>query len=157
MVIAGKFTSTARLTIGVFGMALVCLSGCSDPTLPHRKDLAIRITRSVAWVHPDIDSLPVEMQRMHLGAGRAAYTASTLEEFLASSPPLERGVFSLVQAFAKTSRKLESQFKSAIEEGRPDLNEEESEIAAECARNEFFLMEEIFRRIDYDSLAEVND
>ncbi len=117
----------------------------------------MRMTRSVAWTDPDLETVPAEMRRMHYGAGKAAFTAATLEEFLASSPPLDKELLDLIEAHAEISRRLESQFGSAIANGRTDLNEEEFKIAAECANAEFLLIGEILRRIDYNSLVEVSE
>ncbi len=136
--------------------ALCLLGGCSDPTRPHREELAIGMIQSTAWLHPDIDSFDPEMQQMHLGAGRAAFTADMLEKYLATTRPLDPDLISMLSEYAKLSRTLESQFQTAIDDGRPELNGSESKIASSCASREFFLTAELFERIDFNSLVTVS-
>lgn len=134
--------------------ALIC--GCSDASRPHREALAICIIKSSAPLDLDFDSIPSEMHRMHMGAERSKRTADLLDEFLTTSPPLDSDIIALVETYAASQRTLSKQFASAVADGRTDLTTEESEIAAECARQEFFLTDEICKRIDFDSLVTVS-
>ena len=93
---------------------------------------------------------------MHLGSGHAAATAAACEDCLSKSPPFDDELLALIEAYAKSSRRLEAQFRSAIEDERGELNAEEADIASECGRNDFFLLNEILQRIDYDSLVTVD-
>lgn len=134
-------------------LCLVLISGCADPTLPHRKALAIGLTEAVAWRYPDIASIPTDIQRMHLGAGQAAAKAGACESCLKTQPPFDAELIALIQAYAKSSRELEAQYNQAIADGRPALNEAEKEIALKCGRNDFAMFGQILERIKYDELA----
>ncbi len=135
-------------------LSAVFVTGCSDPTYKHREALAIGLTKAIAWQHPDLNSVATELQRMHLGAGQAAATAEVLEQCLDSSPPFDDELLSLIRTFAESSRKLEAQFRQAISDGRPELSQEEQEIAIACGKANFILFGEILERIKYNELVE---
>jgi hypothetical protein len=136
--------------------ALVIVTGCSDSTLPHRQQLALCIIKSNAPLELDFDSIAPEMHRMQMGAASARRTAELLEEFLATSPRLDAELLDLVGAYAKSERKLEAQFKAAVDDGRPELVGEELDIALNCAKAGMMLRVEICERIEFDSLVTIS-
>ena len=137
-------------------LAFVVTPGCSDPTLPHREQLALCIIKSSGPLELDFDSIAPEMHRMHMGAEDARRTAMLLEGFLATSPALDTELLDLVDAYAKTERKLEAQFKAAVDEGRSELVGDEVEIALNCGKAVMMLQSEICERIEFDSLVTVS-
>ncbi len=141
------------LSLFVAALAFAVVCGCSDPTLPHREQLAICLVQSIGPLNLDYDAIPPEMHRMHMGAANARRTADCLEEFLERSPPLDKELLELVEVYAVLNRKLEQQFASAVADGRSDLNEEEAAIAHDCGRQDMFLFREICEQIDFDSIV----
>lgn len=144
-------TNSIRLSISIVVLATMC--GCADPTRPHREQLALCIVKSSGPTNLDFESIPTEMHRMHLGAAQSKRTAELLNDFLSSSPPLDSELLQLVNVYARSQHQLHKQFATAIAAGRSDLTSDELEIATECGRQEFFLIEEIGKRIDFDSLV----
>lgn len=143
------------LAIAVFAVATVC--GCSDPTLEHREKLALCFVKELAPLDIDFDAIPPEMHRMHMGAASAKRSAELMEQFLAEPTPLDAELIGLVKTYAANSRLRGEQFAAAVSANRPELNEQESEIAGECARQALFLGKEICERIDFDSLVTVSN
>ena len=129
------------------------LGGCSDPTYEHRKALAIDLTKAVAWQCPNIDSIPEDQQLLYVGMGRARAMAEALEASLESSPPFSEELLTIMRAHARSSRTLEAQFRSAIEDGRSDLNETEREIVLQCSKDQWILFAEILDRIKINELG----
>ncbi|WP_283435674.1 hypothetical protein [Neorhodopirellula lusitana] len=129
------------------------LNGCSDPTYTHREELARAMVQSVGWQPPAFDSVSADMQRMHRGAACAAHTANLLENFLATPRPLDAELIDILDSYVLLSRRMEAQYQSAIDDGRPDLNNDESEIVSKCAATEMAVMQEVFERIDFDTLV----
>ncbi|MDB4634040.1 hypothetical protein OAG76_01410 [Rubripirellula sp.] len=143
------------LAIAVFAVATVC--GCSDPTLEHREKLALCFVKELAPLDIDFDAIPPEMHRMHMGAASAKRSAELMEQFLAEPTPLDAELIGLVKTYAANSRLRGEQFAAAVSANRPELNEQEGEIAGECARQDLFLGKEICERIDFDSLVTVSN
>jgi hypothetical protein len=129
------------------------LCGCSDDTLPFRESLAVDLTNAVAWRDPNIESIPIEIQRLHIVAGLADATADACEACLASKPPFDRELIELITVYGRSSRRLETQYRQAIEDGRTKLNEAEMVIANECQQADHVLFMEILERIDYNELV----
>ena len=135
-------------------LCLTLISGCADRTRPHRKALAIGLTEATAWQHPDLKSIPTEMQLMHVGAGQSAATAIACENCLKTNPPFDTDLITMIQAYAKSSREREAQFNQAIADGRSSLNDAEREIVTNCGKTDFVLFAEILKRIKYDELTQ---
>ena len=135
----------------LLALALTC--GCLDATRADREKLALCILNSSAPLDLDFDSIPPEMQRMHVGAAQSKRTADLLDDFLKGSPQLDSETLALVAIYAKNQRTCQEQFAAAVTAGRTDLTPEEQEITAECSRQELFLIDEICTRIDFGSLV----
>ena len=124
----------------VLSLLLVLSAGCSDPIFEDREQLAICLMKINEPVSIDYENLPPEMDRMHRGYERAKRTAMMLEEYVAAKRELDQQeTLDLGDAYSKSEKQISLQFKAAIDDGRPGLEDDEHEVVAEYANVNFLL------------------